>query len=72
MDPETRVLHGRNQEPDSYARPSGRSCPVDYRYGAHALAAPATLRADSLWIAGGLYGNTQGPQYGVARAVRTA
>ncbi len=36
----------------------GRSCPVEYRYGAGALAAPATLRADSLWIAGGLYGNT--------------
>ncbi len=35
----------------------GRSCPVDYRYGAAALAAPATLRTDSLWIAGGLYGN---------------
>jgi predicted phosphodiesterase len=36
----------------------GRSCPADYRYGAGALAAPATLRFDSLWIAGGLYGNT--------------
>ena len=36
----------------------GRSCPVEYRYGASALAAPATLYADSLWIAGGLYGNT--------------
>ena len=36
----------------------GRTCPVDYRYGAGALAAPATLFTDSLWIAGGLYGNT--------------
>jgi hypothetical protein len=36
----------------------GRSCPADYRYGAGALAAPAALRADHLWIAGGLYGNT--------------
>ncbi len=36
----------------------GRSCPVDYAYGAGALAAPATLFTDSLWIAGGLYGNT--------------
>lgn len=35
----------------------GRTCPVDYSYGARALAAPATLHADSLWIAGGLYGN---------------
>lgn len=37
----------------------GRTCPVDYSYGARALAAPATLHADSLWIAGGLYGNVQ-------------
>ena len=36
----------------------GRTCPVDYRYGAAALAAPATLFTDCLWIAGGLYGNT--------------
>lgn len=35
----------------------GRVCPTNYRYGAAALAAPATLSADSLWIAGGLYGN---------------
>jgi len=37
----------------------GRTCPVDYRYGAMALAGPVTLHADSLWIAGGLYGNVQ-------------
>ena len=36
----------------------GRTYPVGYRYGAGALAAPATLCAQSLWIAGGLYGNT--------------
>ena len=35
----------------------GRSCPIDYHYGARALAAPATLATDSLWIAGGVYGN---------------
>ena len=35
----------------------GRSCPVEYRYGARALATPATLCAGNLWIAGGLYGN---------------
>jgi hypothetical protein len=35
----------------------GRNCPVSYRYGAAALAAPAALRAETLWIAGGLYGN---------------
>lgn len=36
----------------------GRSCPLDYRYGAGALAQSATLCADALWIAGGLYGNS--------------
>ena len=36
----------------------GRTCPVDYGYGAGALAAAATLSAETLWIAGGLYGNT--------------
>ena len=35
----------------------GRACPLDYRYGASALASPATLSTDTLWIAGGLYGN---------------
>ncbi|HTQ78162.1 MAG TPA: hypothetical protein VMI15_09070 [Burkholderiales bacterium] len=38
------------------ARP-GRDCPLSYRYGPSALAAPATLRAETLWVAGGLYGN---------------
>jgi hypothetical protein len=37
----------------------GRSCPLSYRYGAAALAAPAELRTDTLWIAGGLYGNPE-------------
>jgi predicted phosphodiesterase len=36
----------------------GRSCPVAYRYGARALDRAADLGADTLWIAGGLYGNT--------------
>jgi hypothetical protein len=35
----------------------GRSCPASYRYGAAALAGPAQLEADTLWVAGGLYGN---------------
>ncbi|MGQ0509634.1 MAG: metallophosphoesterase family protein [Betaproteobacteria bacterium] len=30
-----------------------------YRYGALALATPAALQAETLWIAGGLYGNAQ-------------
>jgi predicted phosphodiesterase len=41
----------------SLPEPPGRSCPLDYRYSARALCGPATLAADSLWIAGGLYGN---------------
>jgi hypothetical protein len=35
----------------------GRSCPVSYRYGARALSAGATLFTETLWVAGGLYGN---------------
>lgn len=35
----------------------GRACPVSYRYGAGALAGNAQLEVDSLWVAGGLYGN---------------
>jgi len=36
---------------------AGRSCPADYRYGATALARAAELEVESVWIAGGLYGN---------------
>jgi hypothetical protein len=36
----------------------GRNCPLSYRYGAQALSGPARLQADTVWIAGGLYGNT--------------
>jgi hypothetical protein len=35
----------------------GRSCPVSYRYALDAFRGPAGLAADTLWIAGGLYGN---------------
>jgi hypothetical protein len=35
----------------------GRGCPLSYRYGAAALRRAAELTVDSLWVAGGLYGN---------------
>jgi hypothetical protein len=35
----------------------GRTCPIGYRYGARALSGPAALEVDTLWVAGGLYGN---------------
>ena len=38
-------------------QPPGRACPAGYRYGAQALAAAAALHVDTLWVAGGLYGN---------------
>ena len=38
-------------------RVPGRTCPLSYRYGAGALRGLPRLRADTLWIAGGLYGN---------------
>lgn len=36
----------------------GRACPLSYRYDAEALRRPPQLDVDTLWIAGGLYGNT--------------
>jgi hypothetical protein len=35
----------------------GRSCPLAYRYHPEALAQPAQLEADTLYVVGGLYGN---------------
>jgi hypothetical protein len=35
----------------------GRSCPMGYRYQPEALAQPARLEADTLYVVGGLYGN---------------
>jgi hypothetical protein len=35
----------------------GRSCPLAYRYRPEALAQPARLSADTLYVVGGLYGN---------------
>jgi hypothetical protein len=35
----------------------GRSCPLAYRYQPEALAEPARLEADTLYVVGGLYGN---------------
>ncbi len=35
----------------------GRGCPLSYRYGAAALRGTAQLHVDTLWVAGGLYGN---------------
>jgi hypothetical protein len=35
----------------------GRGCPVSYRYGAKALRAQPTIDAETLYVAGGLYGN---------------
>jgi hypothetical protein len=38
----------------------GRSCPLAYRYQPEALAQPAQLEADTLYVVGGLYGNPAG------------
>jgi hypothetical protein len=35
----------------------GRTCPLSYRYAPGAFAGAPALTADTLWIAGGLYGN---------------
>ena len=47
-------------DPTACTRPvAGRSCPLSYRYGARSLAVPARLEVESLWVAGGLYGNPE-------------
>ena len=38
---------------------AGRSCPLHYRYEPEVFAAPATLRAETLYVVGGVYGNVQ-------------
>ena len=35
----------------------GRACPLDYRYGAAAVAGAPTFEAETLYVVGGLYGN---------------
>jgi hypothetical protein len=37
--------------------PRGRSCPLAYRHQPEALAQPAQLEVDTLYVVGGLYGN---------------
>ena len=43
--------------PDPASLP-GRSCPVSYQYATEAFSRLPRLEVDTLWIAGGLYGNT--------------
>jgi hypothetical protein len=46
----------------------GRSCPLTYRYQPEALAQPAQLEADTLYVVGGLYGNPAALQALLERA----
>ena len=50
--------------------PRGRSCPLAYRYQPEALAQPAQLEADILYVVGGLYGNPAALQAVLERADR--
>jgi len=38
---------------------AGRACPLAYRYGAAALAGSPAIAAETLYVIGGLYGNSQ-------------
>ena len=38
---------------------AGRTCPLRYRYAPEVFAAAATLRAETLYVVGGLYGNIE-------------
>jgi hypothetical protein len=48
----------------------GRNCPLSYRHAPAALAHAAELVADTLYVAGGLYGNRQALDWIEARAAR--
>jgi hypothetical protein len=48
----------------------GRSCPLTYQYQPEALAQPAQLEADTLYVVGGLYGNPAALQALLDRADR--
>ena len=48
----------------------GRTCPLAYRYQPEALAQPAQLEADTLYVVGGLYGNPAALQAVLERAGR--
>ncbi len=39
------------------SRQAGRSCPLHYRYRPQVFAGPASLRAETLYVVGGIYGN---------------
>jgi len=41
----------------------GRDCPLSYRYAPNAFRGAPALSADTLWIAGGLYGNRYALQF---------
>ena len=42
---------------NEYESRPGRSCPLDYRYGAQAIAGASAFEAETLYVVGGLYGN---------------
>jgi hypothetical protein len=50
----------------------GRSCPTTYRYQPEALAQPALVEADTLYVVGGLYGNLLALRAVLERADREA
>src|SRR5258706_7399678 len=50
--------------------PPGRSCPRHYRYSPAVFARAADLKAQSLYIVGGLYGNSFALEAGLAMARR--
>ena len=57
MDSEFRD-HGENYVMNDIHKNPGRSCPLAYRYGAAALARAPALSVQTLYVVGGLYGNS--------------
>jgi hypothetical protein len=58
------MVNGRSLDLETTRRkgvdPRGRSCPLTYRYQPEALAQPAQLEVDTLYVIGGLYANLYG------------
>jgi len=53
------VADGRAAAPRLGTEGPGRACPAAYGYGARALRVPAAFATDTLYVAGGLYGNVE-------------
>ena len=65
----SREAQGARREIAPEARP-GRTCPVAYRYSPQVFDREPEIRADTLYVVGGLYGNVEALEAVIAAAAR--